>query len=115
VTTASVFSPFTEYVTFRITPAESVGKRPLAGLAPISRNVSLPPRIRVDPFGSVSVVDRTTPRAFATDSIRALSSRPSVSSVNWMSTAIARGWPALIRLITFAWYRRGYGQRALPK
>ncbi len=115
VTTASDFSPFTEYFTFRITPAESVGKRPLAGLTPISRNVSLPPKIRVAPFGSVSVVDRTTPCAFATESSRAPSSRPFVCSVNWMSTAIARGWPALIRLITFAWYRRGYGQRVLRK
>ena len=115
MTTASVFRPFTEYFTFRITPAESVGKRPLAGLAPISRSVSLPPKIRVAPFGSVSVVARTTPCAFATESIRALSSRASVCSVNWMSTAIALGWPALIRLITFAWYRRGYGQRVLSK
>jgi hypothetical protein len=91
VTTAIVFSPSTEYFTLRITPAESVAKSALPGVAPISRRVSLPPKMCVSPFGSVSVVASTTPSVFATVLISASSSRFVVCSVNWMSTAIARG------------------------
>ena len=90
VTTASVFRPLTAYGTFRITPAESVGKRPLAGL-----RADLAQRL-------VAAEDPRLRRSAASPSSparRCLRSRPSraarcrrassVCSVNWMSTAIA--------------------------
>ena len=47
----------------------------LAARASISRTTSSPPKIRLSPCLSVSVVERTTPPARPTDSIRALSWR----------------------------------------
>ena len=67
--------------------------------------------MRLSPRLSVSVVERTTPGAFATASISALSCFGVVCSVNWMSIAIAFA-PALVRFsITRASSERGNGQR----
>ena len=82
-TRAKLFSPPPRTACAGSLPS-SLTKLLLPALAPIARNTRSPPKTLVPPRAFTSVVASTIPSVLIT-SIRALSSRRRVCSVNWMS------------------------------
>ena len=103
-TMPKLFSPWVSHGTWRMTPSESPGRIALPGRAPSCLSTSSPPKMAVWPWASTSVVASTTFPARPTASISLLSHAAlALLSVNWMSTAIARGSAFAIWSITRAW------------